>query len=111
MSHISHYPWLEKNMPIVCKNYGIPYQNNATAYGDKCSETIREAEKAGIPFYHACAMYFLTYEKGVIQDSTRQKNGINATVNIAKWIAENHKNFLYLFENCGGEEDCVADWL
>ena len=106
----SHYYWLEDNMEIVCKNYGVKYVNCLSAYGDKCSDVIQEAKNSNVPYYHACALYFLTYEHGIIKDSVRDSSGYYAKTDIAKWICEHYHEFENLFVGCGGHEDCFKEW-
>ena len=81
----NHYEYLDKYLPTFWKHV-FNHEDCAgmiTSHGDKIMQYKKEFEKAGVPFFHGCLMYLLTYSSKM----TRPK------YESLEWCIENYKNY------------------
>jgi len=90
----SHYDWLEANLPEFASNLGIDPSRLTgciVAHGDKCYSYRDGWAKAGIPFEHGVALYFLTYLNPWHSECHETPVGWVAP-NL--WVKENYSRFV-----------------
>tara|TARA_B100000700_G_C15063722_1_gene868091 strand:- start:43941 stop:44270 length:330 start_codon:yes stop_codon:yes gene_type:complete len=90
---VNHYKYLEKHLNSFWKAIFNKTLNDSgcagiiTAHGDKCYSYKRKWERAGVPFPHGVAIYFLTYTKEM-GDTPKSKSG--------QWVIDNYDKYKHL---------------
>lgn len=96
----NHYKWLEKNLPDFMNKLGIDFEKRCcgiiTAHGDKCDSYKSRWSKAGIPFPHGVAIYFLSYLKPFSEEVRQTESGF---VEVGKWVIDNYPKFKQFLPN------------
>jgi hypothetical protein len=94
---MNHYQWLDKNLESFwIKVTGKTLDESGcagivSAHGDKCYGYRMAWEKAGVPFHHGVAIYFLTYIHPFSGEARETPNG--EWVDPKKWVADNYERF------------------
>jgi hypothetical protein len=91
---MSHYKWLEVNLPVFFQNLGINSEYCRaliSADGDKCESQERYFKKNGLHPYHAIAIYLLL---SLPPYSSKVRKTSTGWVNPFEWIVENKDQFI-----------------
>jgi hypothetical protein len=90
---VSHYQWLENNLPQIFEAVGINKDlaiGSITSGGDKCYGSQELFEKCGLHFYHGVAIYLLLGFPPFCEEVRNTKNG---WVDPFQWIILNKDKF------------------
>ena len=93
----NHYDYLEQNLNTFWTaifEKTLDESGNSgliVAHGDKISQYESDFEEAGIPYYHGCMMYMLTYTN---------KLGDTPKWESVQWIIDNYTHYVDLMPTC-----------
>lgn len=103
---MSHYDWLDKHFPDICKKLGLNFNNFpgiVSCHGDKCStDMLYSQEKHNIHPYHWVAMYLLSYVAPYSKECRIMKDG--KWYGPKQWILDNKDKFLPFLPLVANEE-------
>ena len=94
---MSHYDWLEENLPEFFENLGIEVDYHLgliTAHGDKCYGYQDKWAKNEIPFRYGVAIYLLSY---MLPFSDQVRDTGDGWVYPDQWVIDNYLTFLPFF--------------
>lgn len=96
MKNMSHYEWLEKNLPAFLEKNGFNPEYASSliqAHGDKCYSVETYFKRNGLHFYHGVAMYLLLSFEPYASQVRQTENG---WVDPFEWIVENKDRFAHM---------------
>lgn len=89
----SHYDWLQENLGQFIKAMCLENRMSLgiiSAHGDKCYQYRDTWNKAGVPFEHGVALYFLTYLRPWSEEVRDTNTG---WVKPDVWVIDNYPKF------------------
>ncbi len=108
MEKVNHYKWLEKHLETFWLNVfnKTPSESGfggvISAHGDKAYGYRRIWKKAGIPFPHGVAIFFLTYTD-LLGDTPKSDS--------AQWVVDNYDKYKSMLPEIDeNDPDIISDW-